>query len=172
MSPYGESENSGRIILLTILKIWISVDMLLIDFFSHYDLYHTSSRGFPVPKLLQNYRYGMVDRCYHCCCRARVTHQQMNGHPPLQWRHNERDGVSNHQRLHCLPNFWFRRRSKKALKLRVTGLCAGNSPVTGEFPAQKVSNAENVSTWWRHHLVSVAYWAAGLSVNPNCSSLG
>ena len=27
-------------------------------------------------------------------------------------------------------------RSKKTTKLRVTGLCEGNSPVTGEFPAQ------------------------------------
>ena len=34
---------------------------------------------------------------------------------------------------------------------RVTGLCEGNSPVTGEFPAQMATNAENVSTWWRHH---------------------
>ena len=62
----------------------------------------------------------------------------------LQWRHNERDGVSNHWRLHCLLNSWFRRRSKKSSKLRVTGLGAGTSPVTGEFPAQKASNAENV----------------------------
>ena len=44
-----------------------------------------------------------------------------------------------------------RRKSKKTSKLRVTGLCAGNSPVTGEFPAQRASNAENVSIWWRHH---------------------
>ena len=29
-------------------------------------------------------------------------------------------------------------------KLHFTGLCAGNSPVTGEFPAQMASNAENV----------------------------
>ena len=36
-------------------------------------------------------------------------------------------------------------------KLRVTGLCAGNSPGTGEFPAQMASNAENISIWWRHH---------------------
>ena len=36
-------------------------------------------------------------------------------------------------------------------KLRVTGLCAGNLPGTGEFPAQMASNAENVSIWWRHH---------------------
>ena len=37
-----------------------------------------------------------------------------------------------------------RRRSKKTSKLRVTGLCEGNSPVTvtGEFPAQRASNEE------------------------------
>ena len=44
-----------------------------------------------------------------------------------------------------------RHRSKQTSKLRVTGLCMGNSPVTGEFPAQMASNAENVSIWWRHH---------------------
>ena len=44
-----------------------------------------------------------------------------------------------------------RRRSKKTSKLRVIGLCEGNSPVTGEFPAQRASNAEIVSIWWRHH---------------------
>ena len=45
----------------------------------------------------------------------------------------------------------FRRRSKKTSKLRVTGLCVGNSTGTGEFPAQMASNAEKVSIWWRHH---------------------
>ena len=40
---------------------------------------------------------------------------------------------------------------KETSKLRVTGLFVGNSPVTGEFPAQMASNAENVSIWWRHH---------------------
>ena len=69
----------------------------------------------------------------------------------LHWRHNERDGVSNHQPHDCLLNCLFRRRSKKTSKFRVTGLCAGNSPVTGEFPARIASNAENVSIWWRHH---------------------
>ena len=69
----------------------------------------------------------------------------------LQWRHNGRDSVSNHQPHDCLLNRLFRRRSKKISKLRVTGLCAGNSPGTGEFPAQMASNAENVFIWWRHH---------------------
>ena len=36
-------------------------------------------------------------------------------------------------------------------QLRVTGLCVGNSPGTGEFLAKMASNAENVSIWWRHH---------------------
>ena len=53
---------------------------------------------------------------------------------PLQWLHNERDGVSNHQLHDCLLNCLFRRRSKKTSKLLVTGLCEGNSPVTGGFP--------------------------------------
>ena len=40
----------------------------------------------------------------------------------------------------------------KISKLRFTGLSEGNSSVTGEFPAQSVSNAENASIWWRHHV--------------------
>ena len=69
----------------------------------------------------------------------------------LQWRHNGRDSVSNHQPHDHLLNRLFRRRSKNTSKLGVTGLCAGNSPGTGEFPAQMASYAENVSIWWRHH---------------------
>ena len=65
-------------------------------------------------------------------------------------------GVSNHKPRDCLLNRLLRLRSKKTSKLRVTGLCAGNSPVTGEFPAQRASNAENVSIWWRHHETSLS----------------
>ena len=43
---------------------------------------------------------------------------------------------------------------KENIKLRVTGLCAGTSSVTCDFPAQMASNAENVSIWWRHHVYS------------------
>ena len=70
----------------------------------------------------------------------------------LQWRHNGRDCVSSHQPHHCLHSRLFRHRRKKTSKLRVTGLCAGNSLGTGEFPAQMASNAEKVSIWWRHHV--------------------
>ena len=69
----------------------------------------------------------------------------------LQWSRNGRDSVSNHQPHDCLLNRLFRSRSKRTSRLRVTGPCAWNSPVTGEFPAQMASNADNVSIWWRHH---------------------
>ena len=69
----------------------------------------------------------------------------------LKWRHTERNGVSNHQPHYCLLNRIFTRKSNKTSKLRVTGLREGNSPVTGKFPAQRSSNAENVAIWWRHH---------------------
>ena len=69
----------------------------------------------------------------------------------LQWCHNGRDGVWNNQPHDCLLNRLFWRRSKKTSKLRVTGLCAGNSPVTGEFPVQRASNVNNVSIQWYHH---------------------
>ena len=52
----------------------------------------------------------------------------------LRWRHNGSGCVSNHQPHDCLLNRLIRRRSKKSSKLCVTGLCAGNSPVTGELP--------------------------------------
>ena len=41
----------------------------------------------------------------------------------LRWRHNERNGVPNHQCFDCLLNRLFRRRSKETSKLRVTGFC-------------------------------------------------
>ena len=63
-------------------------------------------------------------RCF-ILCNLGVAYIPPNA---LQWRHNERDGVSNQRRLDSLPNFLFRRRSKKTSKLRVTGLCEGNSP--------------------------------------------
>ena len=71
-------------------------------------------------------------------------------HMSLEWRHNGHDGHPPHE---CLLNRLLRRKSKKTSKLRATGLCAGSSPVTGEFPARMASNAENISIWWRHHVI-------------------
>ena len=90
-----------------------------------------------------------ISQYYSICILIFYSYQ-----PPrttLRWRHNGCDAISNHQPHDCLLNSLFRRRSKKTSKCRVTGLCAGNSPGTGEFPTQMASNAENVSIWWRHH---------------------
>ena len=79
-------------------------------------------------------------------------------HIPSRWRHNGRDGVSNHHPHDCLLKRLFRRRSKETLKLPVTWLCVGNSLVTGEVPTQMASSAENFSIWWRHHAQPWICW--------------
>ena len=86
----------------------------------------------------------------------------------LEWRHNGNDGVSNNQPYHCLLNRLLRRRSRKISKFRITGLCAGNSPVTGEFPAKMACSAENVSIWWRHHELYVKRWQKQCEIYKLC----
>ena len=81
-------------------------------------------------------------------CNKDVIPLHMQGH--LSYSHDEHDGLSNHWHLNCLLNRLFRCRSKKT-KFCVTGLCEGNPPVTGGFPSQKASDAENIYIWWRHH---------------------
>ena len=81
----------------------------------------------------------------HESIEQNLTTPSFQWHSALQWRHNERDGVSNHWRLDCLLSRLFRRGSKNTSKLRVTGLCEGNAPVTDEFSSQRASDAANVS---------------------------
>ena len=63
--------------------------------------------------------------CYH---REHYGRNSLFIKRTIQWRHNDHDGVSNHQPHGCLLNRLFRRRSKGTSKLRVTGPCVGNSP--------------------------------------------
>ena len=58
---------------------------------------------------------------------------------------------------------------KKTSKPRDTGLCAGNSPGIGEFSAQIISKAENVSIWWRHHGALIASLLHGCFSHINLS---
>ena len=85
--------------------------------------------------------------CALSCCGHISTAYQIFA---LQWRHNERDGVSNHLTI-VYSTVYLGANQRKHKKIRITGLCAGNSPMTGEFLTQKASNAENVSIWWRYH---------------------
>ena len=85
----------------------------------------------------------------------------------LPWRHNECDGVSNHQPHDCLFHRLYRH-TKKTSNLRVIGLFEGNSPVTGAFPAQRASYAENVSIWWRHHGMNFHHGWYHTAVETDC----
>ena len=107
-----------------------------------------------IPHNYQNMHtfFGCILLCFVVVILSPYIHESSRFSTPLQWRHNGRDSVSNHQPNDCLLNRLFRRRSKKTSKLRVTGLCVGNSPGTGEFPVQMASYAENVSIWWRHRV--------------------
>ena len=95
--------------------------------------------------------FGILSLSHEICQNRTRWITQDFSDDTLHWRHNYPDGVSNHQPQDCLLNCLFRCISKKTSKLRVTGLCAENSPGTGEFSAKKASNSENVSIWWRHH---------------------
>ena len=102
---------------------------------------------------------------FQCCCEICAYI-----HMPLQWRHNERDGVSNHRRLDCLLNRLFRRTLMKT-PMRSIGnsisylgfkLAAALGISTTEialalwilytfvyFKALDLQNSDEES-WWRH----------------------
>ena len=122
--------------------IWLVVSIL--DF-------AVEGAGEPCGGRAQQFMLGRWSTCriaYLCqlhCQRSHFLVITVISYTTLQWRHNGRDSVSNHQPRDCLLNRLFRRRSKKTSKPRVTGLCSGHSLRTGEFPTQMASNAENIS---------------------------
>ena len=94
-------------------------------------------------------------------------HQIHKGSYSLQWRHNGRDSVSDHQPRHCFIQRFIQAQIKESIK------APRHWPLCGEFTgdqwiprtnAQKrgkcfhlmifCSNAENVSTWWCHHVAN------------------
>ena len=109
--------------------------------------------------------------CTVWCCYKAVDFLQ-NPHIDTPWlaRKGEIWGVLCEYKLwfiarlsfcksECNIMIWFRLRSKKTSKLHVTGLCEWNWPVASEFPTQKAGNAENISIWWHHPMMTTA---------PNC----
>ena len=93
----------------------------------------------------------------------------------LWWRHNDHDSVSNHQPHECLLNRLFGRRSKKTSKLRVTGLCVGNSPGPVNSPhkgpvTRKMIPFDDVimllllSMVWRHTFPAVHFMTTSMAL--------
>ena len=91
-------------------------------------------RFYPAPPVHSSHHGGLlpIPRL-----RTAITVRGLHAHISFLWRHNGHDGVSKHRPYDCLLNRFFSRRSKKTSTLGVTGLCEGNSPATGEFPAQR-----------------------------------
>ena len=93
-------------------------------------------------------------QCWICACDPGLQH-----HITLQWRHNGRDSVSNHQPRECLLNRLIRRRSKKTSKIRVTGLCAGNC--ASYAVCQLRGKCFHLMTSsWQVRMASVSSWLA------------
>ena len=104
----------------------------------------------------------------------------------LQWRHNGRDSVSNHQPHDCLLNHLFRRRSKITFKLCVTGHLCGEFTgdrwiprTNGQFCGkcfhlmtsswmQYQRHAYNMQTSRNGHCYTMTFWlwSATLTLNP------
>ena len=97
--------------------------------------------------------------CVQCCALRLWMHLKDAG-KTLRWRHNERDGVSNHQPHHCLLKRLYRRRSKETSNLRVTGLCARNSPVNS--PHKKPIRGKCF------HLMTSSWKNPSLPGDPGC----
>ena len=92
---------------------------------------------------------------YHSKCHCHVV-DHMKFLNSLLWRHNGLDGVSNHRPYHWVLNRLFKRRSQKTSKLRVTGLCEGNSPVNSPHKGpvtRKMLPFDDVIMWGKWSVV-------------------
>ena len=80
---------------------------------------------------------------------SKIIHRGRQG-PTIQWRHNERDGVSNHMRsLFAQP--FVQEEIKKHQSSALLPLVRGIRRWPVDFPSRRASNAERVFIWWCHH---------------------
>ena len=98
-------------------------------------------------KVKYKYKIWYIFLCCSLWTQYNPCHQSNNAiWYTQQLRHNQRDGVSNHQRIDCLPKRLFRRRSKKTSKFCVIYFARGihrwsmhKGPVTRKmFPFDNV----------------------------------
>ena len=69
-------------------------------------------------------KVGRWELMWHFISNGNLRQYVIHQYPyALQWRHNGRNGISNHQPHDCLLNRLFRLRSNKTSKLCITGFC-------------------------------------------------
>ena len=71
----------------------------------------------------------------------------------LQWHRNERHGVSNHRRIHCLLNS--------------SGPDQRKHQSSASLACVRTIKAENISIWWRHHVT----WSISPVIDDCCTGL-
>ena len=131
--------SGHQVISWTIVDIWYTGIYDIIQF--HRNVLKSTRKLFPhtsgANELEKYIWYLLIRNCYHDnykidtpeeLCPRFLLYCGVMCFGTLHWRHNDQDGVSNHQPHGCLLNRLFRRRSNKTSKLRFTGLCVGNSP--------------------------------------------
>ena len=69
---------------------------------------------------------------------------------PLEWRHYERDGVSNHPPRDCLLNRLFKTHIKETSNLRVLAFVRGIHRWPVNSPHKGSVTRKMFSIWWRH----------------------
>ena len=82
--------------------------------------------------------FAKINSIYSIHCRGMLQYKTLfrkDISPSLQWRHNGRDNVSNHQPHDCLLSRLFRHRSKKTSKFRAS-LAFVRSPVNSPHKGQ------------------------------------
>ena len=84
----------------------------------------------------------VIREVWSCHDVTMISHRlTFEGAAALQWRHNERDGVSPVSLMFA----------QAQVKKKVPRQWPLWEESTGRFPSQRASNAENVSISWRHH---------------------
>ena len=120
---YLNTEPSKCIIHILFSRLYASSVCIYLRFMLNNDLVHLLF----ILNLLPNKEFEN-EKILYCPNWPQITELSITTAISLHWRHNDHDGVSNHQPHGCLLNRLFGRRSKKTSQLRVTGLCAVNSP--------------------------------------------
>ena len=109
--------------------------------------FHLEGQGQPPPKTI-----GILTKVFFLHLWSKFGYPSLNGWWVIAWTSSWLTHGRTHRQTQVttIPEGQNWPRVETAM-LRVTGLCGGNSPVIGEFPTQRASDAENVSIWWRHH---------------------
>ena len=93
-------------------------------------------------------------RLKNIVCKTDDGYHFVQTQTSLHWRHNDHDDVSKLQPHGCLLNRLFQTQIKENIKAPRHWPLYGEFTGPGEFPAQRASNTENVSIWWRHHVLN------------------